>query len=115
MGLNIDYVAVEGQLESIRSTLSGSNASADYSDLLARFSESEGEEATAIRAMLMAERTLAEQLNITLDKFASSIQATVNEFKGLDRGARRAMESSGSGGNSSKGGGKSGASGGGSR
>jgi len=98
MSLNIDYGKVEGALTKIQGTLSASSIEADYSALLVRFVESKGKEATAIIDMITAEKALAVQLNSTLSKFAGGIQATINEFKTLDKGAARTVKGSSTGG-----------------
>lgn len=90
--LKIDYDAVESTINSIKSTVSDSNLISDYDSLLSGFTESKGDQATALRALLRAEKALAAKLNVTIIKFADSIQSSVNEFKKLDKTGSNTMQ-----------------------
>ena len=93
--LKIDYSAVESTVNSIKSTVSGSNIVSDYDSLLSGFTESKGDQAKAMRSLLKAEKALAKQLNTTLTKFADNIQSAVNEFKNMDVRGSRAIKQGG--------------------
>jgi len=93
--LKIDYSAVESTVNSIKSTVSGSNVVSDYDSLLSGFTESKGDQAKALRSLLRAEKAMAKQLNTTLIKFAGSIQSAVSEFKNMDTRGSRAVQQGG--------------------
>ena len=91
--LKIDYDEVERVISGLRTSLStsGSDLSDAYSQLAGLFAESCGEEADALREIQQAETGLLAGVGEFLDAFANNIQASVNEFRGLDSSSANQM------------------------
>ena len=93
MGLKINYQIIESTVGAINSTLNRSNVATDYTALLNGFAESKGQQAEAIRELLRTEQALARQLDMTLRKFGNKIQLATNNFKQIDQGMARKINS----------------------
>ena len=89
--LQIDYDAVKAKVESVYNKIANSSVGTDYDALISTFSESKGEQASAIRQLLRAEKSMIEKYNEVLVHFAYSIKSAALNFNDFDSKIARDM------------------------
>lgn len=84
--LSIDYDVVAAQVAKLKTTISSDNEDiiSSYTKLESLFSESEGDEAEALRDLAKAEKTLVGEITNLLDQFTDSIKFASDEFRKYD-------------------------------
>jgi uncharacterized protein YukE len=82
--LLIDYSSVASSVSEIKGTINNSGIVGEYDTLLSAFTESKGDEAKAIKALVKADKAMVEELNDTLNKILDSILTAAEEFSQLD-------------------------------
>lgn len=89
--INIDYQAVSSAVSGITGQIDSSSFISNYDMMLSVLSDSKGDTAKAIKALLKEEKALVKQLSTTMRQLATNIQSAADEFQREDNTMSGAM------------------------